>query len=257
MRRKMNKIRKIILSLIMLGGLGSPLQANEGPTPPSMGWSFKNLFGTFDRAKLQRGFQVYSEVCAVCHGLHLVRYDKLEALGYTHAEIKAIAGKHEVPGPLNDEGEPTKRKAEPRDPFVSPYPNEKAARAANNGAYPPDLSLIVKARPHGADYIYALLIGYAQAPENFQLMQGMHYNTYFPGHQIAMPAPLTDNQVTYGDGTKATVHQMASDLVTFLAWTAEPELEHRKQLGLKVMMYLAFFTVLMFFLMRKTWKNVK
>lgn len=250
------KIRTLYTAALITLLTGTTSWGNEGVIPPKREWSFKNLFGTFDRAKLQRGFQVYSEVCSVCHGLELVRYGKLSALGYSEAEIKAIAGKHEVAGPLNDEGEPTKRKAEPRDHFVNPYANPNAARAANNGALPPDLSLIVKARPHGPDYVYALLTGFAEAPGNFSLMPGMHYNAYFPGHQIAMAAPLTDNQVTYGDGTKATIQQMAEDVVTFLSWAAEPELERRKQLGLKVLMYLAFFTTLMFFMMRKAWRRV-
>lgn len=235
--------------------------AAEGPSvakiPPKINWSFDGPFGTFDRAELQRGFQVYKQVCATCHALEWLRYEKLSALGFTEEEIKAIASEYEVAGPLNDDGEPTVRPAEKGDYFAKPFPNQKAARAANNGAYPPDLSLITKARKHGADYIYALLTGYIKPPEGFHLMQGMHYNIYFDGHQIAMPPPLAEGIVTYADGTPATIQQMARDVSVFLAWASEPEMEERKKLGLKVMIYLAFFTLLMFLLMRRIWKGVK
>lgn len=245
-------------ALMALCFLGTNAQTAEGTTkPPKINWTFKGTFGVFKRDQLQRGFQVYQEVCAVCHGLSLVRYDKLKDLGYSEEEIKAIAASKEIPGPLNDEGEPTTVKATPGDHFAKPFPNPKAARAANNGALPPDLSLIVKARVHGADYIHAILTGYAQAPENFALMPGMHYNKYFSGQQIAMAAPLAENQVTYGDGTKATVDQMAEDVTTFLAWAAEPELEIRRNLGIKVIFFLGFFTLLMYMLMRRTWKKIQ
>jgi Cytochrome c1 len=225
--------------------------------PPQNTWSFSGPFGAFDRAALQRGFQVYKEVCAGCHSVKHLRYEKLQALGFSKAEIKAIAASAEVPGPLNDDGEPTTKPAEPADYFARPYPNEKAARAANNGAYPVDLSLITKARKYGADYVVALLTGFAQAPKNFHLMPGMYYNPYFEGHQIAMAPPLAEGLVTYSDGTPATVEQMAHDVVTFLAWVSEPELEERKRLGIKVLIFLSFFTLLLFILMRRTWRGIK
>lgn len=231
--------------------------ASETITPPKHKWDFKSPFGVFDRKQLQRGFQVYKEVCSVCHGLNLLRYDKLEALGFSDAEIKAIAGEYEVPGPLNEDGEPTRVKATPGDAFANPYPNKQAARAANNGAYPVDLSLITKARANGADYLQALLTGYEEAPDDFGLMGGMYYNAYFSGHQIAMPPPLTDNQVEYADGTKATVEQMSKDVVTFLSWASEPEMEQRRNLGVKVIIFLLFFTFLMRMLMRRTWRKIK
>lgn len=234
----------------------TPVLGNEARTPPKVDWSFKKAFGTYKRDELQRGFQVYKEVCATCHSMQHLRYEKLSALGFSPEEIKAIASNYEVPGPLNDEGEPTKKKAESKDFFAPPYANQKAARAANNGAYPVDLTLITKARKYGADYIQALMIGYEDAPSDFKLMTGMHYNVYFPGHQIAMPAPLAENQVTYADGTAATKLQMAHDIATFLSWAAEPEMEYRKQMGLKVLMYLAIFTALMFAMMRRVWKDV-
>ena len=231
--------------------------AGDVKLPPKHDWSFSGPTGTFKRDQLQRGFQVYSEVCSACHGLELIRYEKLQALGFTPEEIKAIAGQKEIPGPLNDDGEPTVVKATPADHFAKPYPNKQAARAANNGAYPPDMSLIVKARMHGADYIHALLTGYKTPPEGFEVMPGMYYNTYFAGNQIAMPPPLADGQVEYSDGTKATIDQMSEDITAFLAWTSEPELEQRRNLGIKVLIYLAFFTFLMASLMRRVWKKIK
>lgn len=225
--------------------------------PVEQKWSFKGPLGVFDRAQLQRGFQVYKEVCATCHSLRFLRYEKLTSLGFSKAEVKAIAAGYEVPGVLSEEGDPTTRKAVAGDFFARPYPNDNAARAANNGALPPDLSLIVKARKGGADYIYSLLTGYRKAPQTFKLMPGMSYNPYFEGYQIAMPTPLNPQQVSYSDGTQATVSQMAKDVTAFLAWVAEPESEYRRQLGIKVLIYLTFFTLLMYILMRQAWKKVK
>ena len=261
MMKKMKKNPTLFIALSLIVGISSFISTAQGadhpPTPPKVDWSFKGAFGVFKRDQLQRGFQVYQEVCAVCHGLDLLRYDKLEALGFTEEEIKAIAGASEIPGPLNEDGEPTLVKATPGDSFANPYPNANAARAANNGAFPPDLSLMVKARVHGADYLRGLLVGYEEAPDDFGLMDGMYYNRYFTGQQIAMPPPLTDNQVEYADGTKATVHQMAEDVTAFLAWAAQPELETRRNLGVKVMIFLSFFTLLMYCLMRRTWRKIK
>ena len=258
---KRPSIRLLTLAFIAIGLLlTSSFQgavAGETVTPPKHKWDFKGPFGVFKREQLQRGFQVYKEVCSVCHGLDLLRYDKLEALGFSKEEIKAIAGEYEVPGPLNEDGEPTMVKATPGDSFANPYPNKQAGRAANNGAFPPDLSLMTKARAHGTDYLQALLTGYEEAPDDFGLMDGMYYNAYFSGHQIAMPPPLTDNQVEYVDGTKATVEQMSKDVVTFLAWAAEPEMEQRRNLGVKVIIFLLFFTFLMRTLMRRTWRKIK
>ncbi len=247
----------VIMGAFFLTTSFQEVQAKETITPPKHKWDFKGPFGVFKREQLQRGFQVYKEVCSVCHGLNLLRYDKLAALGFSKAEIKAIAGDYAIPGPLNDDGEPTMVKATPGDYFAKPYPNKQAGRAANNGAFPPDLSLITKARVNGHDYLQALLTGYEHAPDDFGLMDGMYYNTYFSGQQIAMPPPLTDNQVEYVDGTKATVEQMSKDVVTFLAWAAEPEMEQRRNLGIKVIIFLLFFTFLMRTLMRRTWRKIK
>jgi ubiquinol-cytochrome c reductase cytochrome c1 subunit len=252
----LNKIAVIgfVMGLVIV----SPSNATDAPVPPKQSWSYKvDKNGSFDRAELQRGFQVYKQVCAVCHGMNLLAYRNLKSLGFNEAEIKAIAAEYNVKDGPNDEGEMFERPARPEDRFVSPYPNEKAARAANNGAYPPDLSLITKARPFGPDYIYALLTGYISPPEGVKVMEGMHYNAYFPGYQIAMVPPLVEGAVTFADGTKATVQQMAKDVVTFLAWAAEPEMEERHQMGIMVMIFLLVFTALMYFVMRRVWQKVK
>lgn len=248
----------VLLITISIFSFGQELfAADDAPPPPKQDWGFKKIIGTFDRASLQRGFQVYKEVCATCHGLDQLSYRNLGDLGYSGDEIKAIAAEYEVRDGPNDEGEMFDRKALPSDKFVNPYPNEKAARAANNGAFPPDLSLITKARKGGADYIYALLTGYKDPPEGVQVQDGMYYNEYFPGQQIAMTSPLSEGLVTYEDGTEATVAQMSKDVVTFLAWAAEPEMEKRKAMGIKVLIYIAIFTLLMYVVMRQIWVRVE
>ncbi|OJV47180.1 MAG: cytochrome c1 [Alphaproteobacteria bacterium 43-37] len=247
-----------VLGLVLNLGFVSASIASDAPVPLKQNWSYKlGKKGSFDRAELQRGYQVYKQVCAVCHGMNLLAYRNLKSLGFNEAEIKAIAAEYNVKDGPNDEGEMFERPARPEDRFVGPYANEKAARATNNGAFPPDLSLITKARPYGPDYVYALLTGYTPAPEGVKVMEGMHYNAYFPGHQIAMIPPLVEGAVTFSDGTNATVQQMAKDVVTFLAWAAEPEMEERHQMGIMVMIFLSVFTVLMYFVMRRVWQKVK
>jgi ubiquinol-cytochrome c reductase cytochrome c1 subunit len=223
-------------------------------------FSFDGPFGHFDRQQLQRGFQVYQTVCQGCHGLTFVAYRNLEEIGYSEAEVKAIASqapKVAIPDPTT--GEPGKgtRNALPSDQFPSPYPNEIAARAANNNAVPPDLSLIVKAREGGADYIYALLTGYQEPPADVEVPAGLHYNPYFHSIKIAMPPPLAQGSVQYKDGTEATVEQMAEDVTAFLAWAAEPNLERRLQLGWAVLIFLVFATVLAYFAYRNVWADRK
>jgi ubiquinol-cytochrome c reductase cytochrome c1 subunit len=234
-----------------------PLKAGESVQIPSHNWSFNEPLGTFKRDELQRGFQVYQEVCSSCHALSHLRYDNLKALGYSQAQIKAIAGKYEVPGPLDDQGNPTKRPGKPSDYFVRPFINENAARAANNGAYPPDLSLIIKARLEGSRYVRALLTGYVSPPKEVKIAEGMYYNLYFPGHQIAMAPPLSPGQVKYADGTTATVEQMAHDVTAFLTWASEPVLEERRNMGVRVLCFLVLFTLMMYFVMKRTWHNLK
>jgi cytochrome c1 len=242
--------------LSLLLGL-TPAHAAEVLEPPAQDWGFQGLFGTFDRGGLQRGFQVYKEVCSSCHGMQFLAYRNLEAIGLTPEQIVTIAAQYEVEDGPNDEGEMFTRPALPADPFARPFPNEQAARFANGGAYPPDLSLITKARLGGPDYIYALMTGYEDPPPaGVTMMPGMNYNAWFPGHQIAMPPQLSDGRVDYADGTEATVSQMASDIVTFLSWAAEPELEERKRLGIKVMLFLIVLTAMLYALKRQVWADV-
>ncbi len=251
-------MRYLIIGIVVtvFSGFSGAIFASEVPGVPSQDWSWKGVFGTFDRAAQQRGLQVYVEVCAVCHGLKFVAYRNLVDLGYSEAEVKTFAKEFEVKDGPNEEGEMYMRSARPYDQFAQPFPNEQAARASNNGALPPDLSLIVEARQGGADYLYALLTGYAEPPEDFELLEGMSFNTYFPGQQIAMHQPLYEDGVEYEDGTVASVEQMAMDVSTFLAWTAEPYLEERKSLGLKVLLFLLVFTVMIVAVKRKVWANV-
>lgn len=235
---------------------GDAADTHHAPTPPQIDWSFNGPFGTFDRAAMQRGFQVYKQVCAACHAMNHLAYRNLAALGYDEAEIKSIAAEATITDGPNDEGDMFERPGKPSDRFKAPFANEKAARAANGGAMPPDLSLIVRARADGSNYVHGILTGYEKAPAGFALNPGMSYNKYFLGHQIAMAAPLVDGSVTYDDGTVATVDQMARDVSTFLTWASEPVMEQRKQTGIKVLIFLAVFVGLMYLTKRKVWKDL-
>ncbi len=230
--------------------------AAEGPAIPKQHWSHDGFFGTFDRAALQRGFQVYKEVCAACHSMKQMRFRNLEGIGLNEAQIKSIAAEYETTDGPNDDGEMFQRPSRPSDRFRSPFANENAARAANGGALPPDLSLIAKNRKGGENYVYALLTGYEDAPAGTTVPEGMHYNKVFPGHMIAMNQPVQPDAVTYADGTKATVEQMAKDVSTFLAFTASPHLEARNSLGVKVMLFLFVLAGLLYATKRKVWKNL-
>ena len=230
-------------------------QEAEAPPPPKVAWSFAGPFGTFDRAQLQRGFQIYFNVCSGCHSMNLLHYGDLAALGYNEAEVKAIAAQKQVDD-LNDRGETIQRAARPSDAFVPPFPNEKAARAANNNAQPPDLSVIIKARAGGADYVHAILTGFRDPPKGFTVPQGMNYNLYFPGHLIAMPQPLQDDTVPYGDGTKATLDQEAQDVAAFLTWASEPSMEDRKRTGAKAIIFLLVMTGVLYGAKRRVWKDL-
>ena len=217
------------------------------------------MFGTYDRAALQRGFQVYKEVCSACHSVRYLYFRDLTALGYTEDQVKGIAAAwpQQVTDGPDDTGQMFQRPARPSDRIPGPFPNDQAARAANNGALPPDLSLMAKAREGGADYIYAILTGFGQPPANFKLMPGMYYNTYFPGHQIAMPPPLNPDQVTFADKTPATVAQMAHDISSFLMWAAEPNLEQRHRIGFKVILFLLVTTGVFYAAKRRIWSRIQ
>jgi len=232
---------------IASGGSGVPLKTVD--------WSFSGPTGTYDRAQLQRGYQVYKDVCAGCHGLKYIAFRNLVEIGFSDAEAKAVAAEFEVSDGPNAEGEMYDRAARLSDMMPSPYPNDNAARAGNNGALPPDLSLIAKARAGGADYLYSLMTGYTDAPEGMELPEGMTYNPHFPGGQIAMPAPLDDESVEYVDGTKATLDQEAKDVSAFLMWAAEPKLEERHRIGLKTILFLIVLTALFYLTKRRVWRN--
>lgn len=225
---------------------------------PQEKWSFNGPFGTFDRASVQRGFQVYKEVCAACHGLHHLSYRNLIDIGLTELQVKALAAEITVIDGPNDDGDMFERPGLPSDRFKNAFANEKAARAANNGAFPPDLSLMAKARHDGPNYIHALLTGYTEKPADVVLGTGMYYNKYFAGHQIAMAPPLvSDGQIVYADGTEATVDQMARDVTQFLTWAAEPKMEARKQMGIKVILFLVVFAGIMYAVKRKLWSGLE
>lgn len=219
-------------------------------------WPFEGVFGKVDRQAAQRGFQVYKEVCAVCHSMNQLSYRNLKNLGFSEEEIKELAKSVTIKDGPNEQGDMFERPGLPSDRFVSPFTNDQAARAANNGALPVDLSLIIKARADGANYVYSLLTGYQEAPATFQMMPGLSYNEYFPGHQIAMPEPLSDGLVSYSDGTNATVEQMARDLVIFLQWASEPEMEQRKAMGLKTMLFLIAFTIIFYIAKKRIWSRL-
>ena len=233
-----------------------PAQTLEPTKPPHQTWSFNGPFGTFDRAALQRGYQVYKEICSTCHAMKYTHYRDLAALGFSEGEIKALAAQYQVTDGPNDQGEMYERPARPSDRFKSPFANDEAARAANNNAMPKDLSIIVKSREGEEDYLYALLRGFKQAPAGMTVPSGLYFNEYFPGHLIAMPPPLSAGAVNFTDGTPSSVEQMAKDVTTFLTWASHPEMEERKGLGLKVMAFLVLFTGLMFAVKRRIWADV-
>jgi ubiquinol-cytochrome c reductase cytochrome b/c1 subunit len=271
---------RTILALALAGslaGLGAvtpvAAQEHEGPVPPLQKWSFSGPFGHFDRGQLQRGFKVYKEVCAVCHGLKYVAFRNLEDLGYSEAQVKAIAAEYKIQDGPNDQGEMFERNGRPADYFPTPWPNENAARARYNGV-PPDFSVLAKARTYergfpwflvdmftqfqeqGVDYIHALMLGYKEKPPaGFTLPAGSFYNEYFPGHALAMPPPLTDKRVEYSDGSPTTVDQYAKDVAAFMMWAAEPNLETRKRIGFQVMIFLLVFAGLLYFTKKKVWAN--
>ncbi len=251
-------------AFVALTGAVPALAAGDAPPPLNQDWSFDGLFGTFNRAQLQRGLKVYTTVCANCHSLRLVNYRNLTEIGLTPGEARAVASQKKVKE-IGPDGEPLERPAELRDRFVSPFANDAAAKTANNGALPPDLSVIIKAREGGANHTAAVLIGYRDPPADWKdgegnprkLEPGQYYNEYFPGHVIAMAPPLSDGVVDYGPSSpKATVEQMARDVAAFLAWTAEPTLEQRKRTGIKVMLFLLLFAGIFYVIKKRVWRSV-
>ena len=222
-------------------------------------WSFKGITGKFDRAALQRGYQVYTEVCASCHSMRLLSYRNLGEEGgpeFSVEQVKAIAGNFEIEDGPNAEGEMFMRPGRPSDKFASPYPNIQAATAANGGAYPPDMSVLVKSRKGGADYIYSVLMGYEDPPQGLKLDEGVYYNKYMDGNKIKMAKPLIEGIISYSDGTNATEEQMAKDVTAFLTWAAEPHLEARHKMGFKVIIFLVILTLLVYFSMKRIWSRI-
>ena len=253
MRRK--TLLGLGLGLAMASGVA--FAAGDAGKITEREWSFSGPFGHYDKAALQRGFQVYREVCASCHGLDHIAFRNLADLGYNEAEVKAIAAEYEVVDGPDDEGEMFTRPAVPADRIPAPFANENAARASNGGAYPPDLSLIIKARPNGANYVYSLLVGYGDAPAEMDVPEGMHYNDAYSGHMIAMAAPLYGEDVEYADGSDTSLEAVSADVVSFLAWTSEPEMEKRKRIGIAVLVFLAVMGVITFRAKQYIWADLK
>jgi len=234
----------------------SVFASGSGSDLPKHNWSFKGLTGTFDKSAVQRGFKVYREVCSGCHSMNLLYYRDLIDIGFSNEEVKAIAAEYIVIDGPNEEGEMFERPAKPSDHFVSPFSNKQEARLSNNGSYPPDLSVITKAKKHGPDYIFHLLLGYSEPPVDFELGEGLYYNKWKEGHQLAMAQPLDEGYVDYDDGTENTLHQLAEDITTFLVWSAEPELEERKKLGIKVILFFIVLGSIVFIVKNRLWKEI-
>ena len=256
-------MRKVlIVSLAILLSLSIQLKINSAEKVELMktDWTFKGLLGKFDRASLQRGYQVYTEVCAACHSMKYISYRNLMEKGgpeFSEAQVKAIAASFDVTDGPNADGEMFSRPARLSDKFPMPYPNEKAAQAANGGAYPPDMSVLAKARKGGVDYLYSVLLGYEDPPAGVTLDEGVYYNKFMYGNKIKMPKVLEDDLIEYSDGTPVTEEQMAKDVVTFLMWSAEPHLETRHKMGFRAIIYLIILTVLVYFSMKKIWSRVE
>jgi len=256
-------VRKVlIISLAILLSLSIQLKINSAEKVELIktDWTFKGLLGKFDRASLQRGYQVYTEVCAACHSMKYISYRNLMEKGgpeFSEAQVKAIAASFDVTDGPNADGEMFSRPARLSDKFPMPYPNEKAAQAANGGAYPPDMSVLAKARKGGVDYLYSVLLGYEDPPAGVTLDEGVYYNKFMYGNKIKMPKVLEDDLIEYSDGTPVTEEQMAKDVVTFLMWSAEPHLETRHKMGFRAIIYLIILTVLVYFSMKKIWSRIE
>ncbi|MCB8821609.1 cytochrome c1 [Microvirga rosea] len=275
--------RTLLIAAAVLGLSAPAFAAGETPVPPQLKWSFHGPFGTFDRAQLQRGFKVYREVCSSCHSLSYVAFRNLAQPGgpeFSEAQVKALAAEYKIQDGPNDAGDMFERAGRPADHFPAPFPNENAAAAANGGKAPPDLSLMAKARTYergfpwfvfdmftqfaetGPDYVHAVLTGYEEAPADFKVPEGGHFNEYYPGHVIAMPKPLSDGQVEYPKDANGqpqapeTVEQYSRDVTAFLMWTAEPHLEARKRIGFQAILFLIVLSGLLYFTKKKIWARV-
>lgn len=259
---------RVILGLVtLLSALAAVLMVIANPvahsTVETQSWNFNGFFGSHDPAQLKRGYQVYANVCAGCHAMSLLHYRDLQDIGYSADEVKAFAELVQVADGPDDAGEMFERPGRASDKFHAPFANEQAARAANNGAYPPDLTLIAKSRAgagflghDGADYIFSLMTGYEETPpEGVALGEGMYYNEAFKGHQIAMPPPLSEGSVTYDDGTEATLEQEAKDIAAFLSWASEGNLDTRHRMGIKVILFLVVFTLIAYAAKRRIWAD--
>ena len=263
--------------LLTVGASGAQAAEGASPRPHRMSWSFAGPFGMYDPAQLQRGFKVFKEVCAACHSANYLYFRNLAqpgGPGFTEAQAKQVASEYQITDGPNDSGDMFQRPGRLSDHWPAPFPNDNAARAANGGALPPDFSVLAKARSyhvgfpgfitdafiqyqeHGVDYIHALLTGYEDAPAGVHLQPGLNYNVYFPGHQIAMPKPLSDGQVDYTDGSPQTVDQYSQDVSAFMMWVAEPHLDQRKRIGFQVMIFLIVLGGLLYFTKKKVWSNV-
>ena len=244
----------LVASLLFMGVTFSAQAAGDTTPPKEVDWSFNGPFGMYDRASAQRGFQVYREVCAACHSLKYIAFRNLADLGFSEEQVKAVAAEYFIFDGPDDFGDMFERAGRPFDYIPGPFANDNAARAANNGALPPDLSLIIKARPNGANYVYSLLTGYE---DGHDVAPGMNYNAYFPGNEIAMGQPLFEDHVFYTDGTAASIDQMSQDVVMFLSWASEPTLEARHEAGYKVIFFLLALTFLLYLSFQKVWADIK
>jgi ubiquinol-cytochrome c reductase cytochrome c1 subunit len=257
---RLSRILPGTLALTAALMLAAPAPVSAAETPPRQSWSWSGPFGLFDRAQLQRGYKVYREACAACHGMELLAFRNLSEPGgpeFSEAAVQVIAAEHHIVDGPDEFGDMFERPGVASDRFPSPFPNEQAARAANNGAYPPDLSVMAKAREGGTNYLYALLTGYQDPPPGVEMRAGMYYNPYFHGEQIAMPQPFSDGQIAYDDGTPETIENYARDVTAFMMWAAEPKMEARKRIGFQVMIYLVVFAGLLYFSKRKLWREVE
>ena len=252
----MRALEKLLAVAVVAGLAASPAYAAGGHEPEKQDWSFNGVLGSFDKPALRRGYQVYTEVCSFCHGVEFIAFRNLTKIGLTEDEAKAVAEAAQIEDGPDENGLMYMRAGRLSDRLPSPFPNENAARASNGGALPPDLSLITKARRFGPDYLFALLTGYEEPPEDVEIAPGMNYNPFFSGEQIAMFSPLFEGAVFYEDGTEATIEQMAEDITQFLMWTAEPKLEDRKRMGLGTMIFLVLLTGMFIAVKRQVWADV-